>query len=135
MINNGEILTLLVAKGFEGDCGPMGGEDPIVKGNEFALTSQGLDSWYRINEDGSVDDITHEKVSYKEFYDFLIHDCGYDDDEAKTTIENPLHFDSVLDLLDDQDYSTWFLYFQTDHPELYQIIELFCNLIKKENNQ
>ncbi len=132
MLSNGLILALLVAKGFEEDVGPMGGEDPEVikkdNGAELRLTSQGPDTVYKFNDDGSVDEVfegTKEK-----FIDGLI-SVGYDEEDAEDVYnEGPHHYDTVLDLLDDQDRSTWFLYFQDEHPDLYDAIDYYLGELK-----
>ena len=130
MISNGEILALLVAKAFEEDVGPFGGEDPIVQEDHIRLTSQGPDSVYRFNDDGSVDEIW--EGDRDEIINQLI-DVGFDEEDAEAWYEDgPAHFDSVMDLLDDGDRSTWFLYFETDHPQLYNIIKQFVSLIQAE---
>ena len=132
MISNGEILALLVAKGFEEDVGPMGGEDPEIEENLLRLTSQGPDSVYCFNDDGSVDEVWEDP---DEFRDFLIKDCGETEEDADEIIkEGPYHYDSVMDLLDeDGTRTTWFLYFRSEHPRLYDIIQQFVSLIGKEN--
>ena len=128
MISNGEILALLVAKGFEGEVGPMGGEDPEIEENLIRLTSQSPDTVYRFNDDGSVDEVWENP---NELHAFLIMDCGETEEEANEFIKDgPAHYDSVMDLLDDGDRTTWFLYFEIDHPELYNIIKQFITLIK-----
>ena len=132
MISNGEILALLVAKGFEEDVGPMGGEDPEIEENLLRLTSQGPDAVYCFNDDGSVDEVWEDP---DEFRDFLIKDCGETEEDADEIIkEGPYHYDSVMDLLDeDGTRTTWFLYFRSEHPRLYDIIQQFVSLIGKEN--
>ena len=132
MISNGLILALLVAKGFEEDVGPFGGEDPAVikknNGAELRLTSQGRDSVYQFNDDGSVDEVF--EGSKEEFIDGLM-DVGFTEEDAKDVYEEgPHHFKTVLDLLDDQDRSTWFLYFQEEHPDLYDAINYYLGEMK-----
>lgn len=133
MISNGEILALLVAKGFEGDVGPMGGEDPEIDDNLLRLTSQGPDSVYYFNDDGSVDEVFEGPK--EEFIRGLI-DVGFDQEDAEAWYEDgPHHYDSVMDLLDDGgDRTTWFMYFEEEHPQLYNIIKQFCSLIKIEDD-
>lgn len=133
MISNGEILALLVAKGFEGDVGPMGGEDPEIDGNLLRLTSQSPDSVYRFNDDGSVDEVW--EGDREEVLSGLM-DAGFDQEDAEALYEDgPHHYDSVMDLLDDGgDRTTWFMYFEEEHPQLYNIIKQFVSLIKIEDD-
>lgn len=133
MISNGEILALLVAKGFEGDVGPMGGEDPEIDENILRLTSQGPDTVYQFNENGSVDEVW--EGDREEFIRGLI-DVGFDEEDAEAWYEDgPYHYDSVMDLLDeDGSRTTWFCYFESEHPQLYNIIKQFVSLIRIEDD-
>ncbi len=125
-MNNGEILALLVAKGFEGECGPFGGWDPEVCGNEMILESQCPATGYKFNDDGSVDVFYPNEDDTKEF---LIYDCGYLEEDAQDIIDEPKHYDSVLDLLDD-DEDGWMMGWE--RTDLYILIINFLDIIKKE---
>ena len=48
-------IAKVIAKALEGQCGPFGGEDPYLYGNELVLHSQGDDEKWIFNDDGSVD--------------------------------------------------------------------------------
>ena len=122
----GEILCSLVSLKFKGEVGPMGGEDPIVNGNELILFSQCPECGYRFNDDGSVDCFyPNEEASLQS----LIHDCGMPEDEAQETIDNPEHYDSVLDLLND-DFDGWFYDFE--RPDIVEAIKAILEVIKNE---
>ena len=128
-MGKGEQLAKLVAKGMAGKVGPFGGEDPYLDDNILTISSQGPDSIYRFNDDGSVDDISFEELSDEEIIDFLI-EMGYDEDEIDDEmIEDARfhHYDTVKDLLDDEEHGMWFYFFEEDHPKLYKII---CDLLK-----
>lgn len=132
MISNGFILALLVAKGFEEDVGPMGGEDPVVikkdNGAELHLTSQGPDTVYKFNDDGSVDEVWDDDE--EGFIRDLV-DIGYDEEGAREFYkEGPKHYDSVLDLLDEEERTTWFMYFQQEHSDLYDAINYYLGEMK-----
>lgn len=117
----GVILAKLVALGMRGECGPFGGEDPFIAwGNELHLTTQGPDSIYRFNNDGSVDEVWGTK---KETISDLM-DVGYDREDAEERwTEGPLHYKTVKSLLDDGGCTTtWFYEFQNNHPHLYKAI-------------
>lgn len=138
-LSNGFILATLVAKGFENDVGPMGSEDPEIEedfdGTYLTLTSQCPDSVYRFNDDGSVD----EHWNWYDEDDAVeeLKEVGFEEDEAREWYrDGPAHFDSVMDLLDrSEDRTTWFMYFQSDHPELYNIIKSFVELIQKKKKE
>lgn len=84
----------IVADNFDGDCGPMGGKSPYLDDNKVGLYSQAGTSWYTFNDDGSVD------VDYSDM----------DDEDAA---EEPIHYNSVLELIDDGD-DGWFAYFDEE---------------------
>lgn len=137
MISNGLILALLFAKGFEGDVGPFGGEDPVVieneNGAELRLTSQGPDAVYQFNDDGSVDEVW-EGDRDKIISDLI--DVGFDQEDAEEWYENgPQHYSSVIKLIDDYDRSSWFVYFQEDHPDLYDAITAYVKEIQRGNQE
>ena len=129
-MRKGEQIAKLVAQGFKGRVGPFGGEDPYLDGNILTLTSQGPNSIYRFNDDGSVDDISFEDKDDNFIYRWLV-DNGWDEEDIDDEVINDYrthHFDSVQDLLDDIEYSTWFLYFEDENPQLYNKI---CDLLEK----
>ena len=102
---------MLVAMAFEGETGPMGGEDPQVKSNHMTLDSQCGQWTYTFNNDGSVD--------LKGFEE------GYDDEGENYlgVIDVEDHYDSVLDLIRGKTDSGWFAYFATEYPDTVRIIE------------
>lgn len=126
MLSNGELLTQLVAKGFEGEIGPFGGEDPIVNGNELILYSQMPECGYRFKNNGSVEVFFPDKEA---MYRSLVGDCEYTEEEAKAIVDDPDKYDSVLDLLNNGE-DGWFYYFTTNHPVLYKAIKEFVEFIK-----
>ena len=119
MLSKGEIIAALVALGFEGDVGPMGGEDPKLDGRDVILFSQCPDVGYHFNDDGSVQVFfPDEDATYNSF----IHDCGFTEDEARDEINDPPFYPSVIDLLESED-DGWFMYFEMDHPKITQAIK------------
>lgn len=138
-LSNAFILATLVAKGFEKNVGPFGGEDPEIDEDEdgtyLTLTSQGPDNVFRFNNDGSVD----EHWDWYDEDDAVedLTEVGFEEEEAREWYrDGPAHFDSVMDLLDrSDDRTTWFMYFQSDHPELYNIIKSFVELIQKKKKE
>ena len=102
-MTKGERIALLVAEKLEGCCGPFGGESPDVEENILRLSSQGPDSVYRFNDDGSVDVVFEDE---EEALYFLIDDCGLDEEEAREEIDNPPHYES-LEVLSEED--SWFM--------------------------
>lgn len=131
MMNNtpfGEIICSLVSLRFKGDVGPMGGEDPIVNGNELILFSQCPECGYRFNNDGSVDCFYPDEDAT---FNSLVHDCGMDEDEAQEIIDNPTHYNSVLDLFDGDD--GWFYDF--GRPDIVEAIQAILEVIKNENSK
>lgn len=118
ILSRGAIIAALVALAFEKDVGPMGGENPILNGNEVTIYSQCPGTVYVFNDDGSVDTYPEdEDASYKS----LIHDCGFTEEEAREEIDNPPHYDSILDLMDGDD--GWFMYFKEEHPKIIEAIK------------
>lgn len=113
MISTGEILALLIAKGFEGHVGPCGGRDPNIDGNEMVLYSQLPECGYRFNDDGSVDCFYPDEDA---MYESLVQDCGLEEEDARETVDHPAHYNSVMALLESDD--GWFMYFMYDNPEL-----------------
>ena len=116
-MNKGELLATLVAYGFSGRVGPMGGEDPDLEGNDVILHSQLPDCGYRFNDDGSVDCFYPNEDA---MIHSLIYDMGYTMEEAQEEVYNPAHYDSVLGLFHSDD--GWFEYFIDDNPEIYDAI-------------
>lgn len=87
----GEKLAEVVAKAFEGEVGPFGGENPIKHGNRVGLESQAGITWYIFNDDGSVDiEPDDESIRW----------AKEEDEELKT------HYDSALELFNGED--GWF---------------------------
>lgn len=131
---NAMILAQLLAKGFENCVGPCGGEGPVIKpGLDCAylcLTSQGPTTIYQINEDGSVRSILNREDWY-----FFKYDCGMEDDEIEEMFEHPKEWINVIDLIEDQEDTTWFLYFEYDNPLLYSIIKQYVALMEAEKNE
>ena len=118
ILSRGAIIAALVALAFEKDVGPMGGENPILDWNEVTLYSQCPGTTYVFNDDGSVDTYPEDEDAS---YESLIHDCGFTEEEAREEIDNPPHYDSVLDLMDGDD--GWFMYFKEDHPKIFTAIQ------------
>ena len=131
MMKNEEILVQLICKGFEGKVGPVGGEDPIITGNEFALTSQGPDAWFKVNEDGSINDTTMNHIKENDYLIYLIFDCGYTKEEAIEISGKINYRDNAIDLLNEEEVNTMFMYFKDDNPKLYQVIKEFVGYMKK----
>ena len=117
MKNKGKLIALVIASGFEGQVGPCGGEDPIVKDNEIILYSQLPECGYRFNNDGSVDCFFPDK---KAMYESFIHDIGLSEEEAEWEIEHPTHYNSIFDLLGNGE-DGWFYFW--DRNDLNAIIE------------
>lgn len=117
-MTKGEIIAGLVALGFKGEVGPMGGEDPGLEYNEVVLYSQLPECGYRFNDDGSVDCFYPQP---KSMISSLINDCGYLEDEAEDMVNNPTHYDSIFDLFAGED--GWFDYFSYDHPKIVEAIK------------
>jgi len=117
-MTKGEIIAALVALGFKGNVGPCGGEDPKLDANEVVLFSQLPECGYRFNDDGSVDCFFPNEDS---MYNSLIYDIGYSEEEAQEEIDNPGHYDSVIDLFGSDD--GWFLYFAQDNPKIVEAIK------------
>lgn len=135
---NNFILALLVAKGFESETGPMSGENPLVEEGDdidddaiyLTLSSQCGDTMYRFNLDGSVDEIW-DWYDEDDAVEELV-DVGFEEEDAREYYrEGPYHYKTVLDLLDECDRTTWFMYFEDEHPELYNMIKTFVDLIRK----
>ena len=121
MISNGNILAILVAKGFEKCVGPFGGEDPIVKGNEIILKSQAPGCGYRFNDDGSIDCFYPDDYA---MYFFLTEDGGYSEEEAREYLLHPAHYNSLMELVEDET-DGWFTYFDFHNQALYRVIKEF----------
>ena len=79
--NKGEMIAKVIAKEFEGKCGPFSEEDPKLEGNRVGLYSQNPTEWYTFNSDGSVDVEFEGPIEGEDDYD------------------GPTHFDTVKDLL------------------------------------
>ena len=119
MLTKGEIIAALVALGFKGSVGPMGGEDPEVYDNRIVLYSQCPEVGYQFNDDCSVD------IYYpvpEDVYNSLINDLGYTEEEAQEQIDNPGHYDNVVDFLITTD-DGWFFYFGTEHPDIVKAVK------------
>lgn len=128
MLSKGEIVAALVALGFKGHVGPMGGEDPILDENKMVLYSQCPETGYRFNDDGSVDVYYPDENAT---YDSLVHDCGMTEEEAEEEIKNPPHYDTIKDLFYSDD--GWFYYFTTDFPQLSLLIIQLSEVLSNEN--
>lgn len=126
-MTNGEILASLVAKGLAGECGPSGGEDPIVCGNAVRLESQCPATDYIFNDNGSVDLIYPDPVA---MYNCFVQDCGMDEEEAEYEVDHPPHYNTIEDLFDSED--GWFYYFRLEHEVLANVILGFVEVIKNE---
>ena len=127
MLSKGEIIAALVALGFEGDVGPMGAEDPKLKGRDVIFFSQCPDAGYHFNDDGSVQVFYPDKNAT---FNSLVHDCGYTEEDAQEEIDNPPHYKNVMDLFESDD--GWFLYFIYDSPHLVIAIQ---EVLKHENSK
>lgn len=114
----GEIIAALVALRFKGDSGPMGGEDPILKGNEVIIESQCPACGYRFKDDGSIESFYPDKEA---MYYSLVHDCGFDEEEARAEVEHPPVYDNFDDLCCGDD--GWFIYFEDEAPGIYKAIK------------
>ena len=122
-MNKGVLLATMIAYGFSGNVGPMGGEDPDLNENELVLSSQLPGCGYRFNDDGSVDCFYPDE---DDMIHSLIVDLGYTMEEAQDEVYNPIHYNSVLDLFHSDD--GWFLYFIEDNPELYKAIKIILEM-------
>ena len=86
-MTRGERLATFFTLLFHHECGPFGGEDPILENNTMTLYSQMGDQVYTFNNDGSVEVIMA--------------------DDAK-----PIHYEYVKDLLYSDD--DWFMYIEAE---------------------
>ena len=109
-MTKGEIIASLIALAFEGECGPFGGEDPYLDGNQVGLHSQMGTSYYTFSDEGGVDiDFDESAISSLEDEDI----DPYEDIE--------LHWDSILEFLNSDD--GWFMEFTYDHPKTVEAIK------------
>lgn len=114
-MTKGEIIAGLIALAFKGDCGPFGGEDPYVKGNQVGLHSQMGTTYYSFSDEGGVD-IDFDKSA--------ITNLKYEGVNAYEDIE--LHWDNILDFLNFDD--GWFMGFPVEHPKITQAIKAVLDI-------
>ena len=109
-MNKGEIIAGLIALAFNGDCGPFGGEDPYLDGNQVGLHSQMGTTYYTFSDEGGVD---------IDFDESAINNLKYEGVDAYQDLE--LHYNSFLDFLYQDD--GWFGSFIFDHPKTVEAIK------------
>lgn len=121
-MNKGELIAKEVAKLFKGECGPFGGRDPIVSGNELTLQSQSPEETYQFTDDGKVNFLyTDENISD------LGQEAGMSEDEVIEFFSDFQNMD-VLELLQGKTDLSWFMYL--DENENYeQVISKIKNIL------
>ena len=110
-MTRGERLATFFTLLFHGECGPFGGEDPILKDNTMTLYSQAGDVSYRFNDDDSVDVYMHENA-WKEYLADLDIDPEEDDIPEEILEQRSVHYEHVRDLLHSDD--GWFMYIEPE---------------------
>ena len=114
-------IAKVIAKALEGQCGPFGGEDPYLYGNELVLHSQGDDEKWIFNDDGSVDSANdaEEIINDESKWD----NYGFESkEEARDYFEEIKHFNNVRDLFNSG--LSWFEYVPNEDEVLRKIDEI-----------
>ena len=125
--DKGNRIAKLIARAYKGMVGPMGGEDPSLKGNVVTFYSQGPSESWIFNDDGSVD-------SAETIEDFLStakpEDYGCEsEEELRDYFEEIKHFDSVRDLFDSG--LSWFMEVPNEEELLKKIDKILSESLKE----
>ena len=123
----GAKVAKIVAEEFKGQCGPVGGTNPILNGNRLGLHSQFPCEWYVFNDDGSVD---FENI--EEIVENCVEDGSIDEEDAKEFVKHNSHFASIEDLLNSD--CDWFAYPDKDKI-LSNVADLKKNYVKDAGEQ
>lgn len=106
-LSNGERIAKIVAKEFEGQVGPFGGENPYLNDNEVTLHAQGGEDTFRFNDDGTID-----FVNVEEAVNEWAANGDIDEDDIEDCIKEYGHYNSIRDLVNSG--VTWFSYFSDE---------------------
>ena len=116
--SKGERIAEVVAKAFKGECGPFGGEDPYLDGNQLTLHSQGPDESWIFNDDGSVESGQTED-EFVEYADLDDYGCETEE-ELRDYFKTIEHFDTVEDLFNSG--LSWFMDLE-NHDEILKEVD------------
>lgn len=122
-MSKGELIAKEVSKLFKKECGPFGGEDPYLTGNQLTLHSQGSPEVYEFSDDGTVE-FLYSPANVREFQA----DTGCDLGEAIDALDEYSDV-PVLDLIEGKTDISWFMYLDSD-PKFKSVVKKIKEILK-----